>query len=430
MATATSAAAPSREDFAKMLEESFTQGSPQEGSVCKGIVVGIEKDVAVIDVGAKTEGRVALREFAAPGRASEIKIAHCRSLPERVENALGRRCSPATRPGARKAGALETAFKNNERSRASSSIRSRRLHGRSRRRGGVSAALAGRHPSDSRRPADEPAAAVPDLKMDRRRGNIVVSRRTVLEETRAEQRQELVHPKRARSSTAWSEHHRLRRVVDSRRHRRPAPRHRHRVAAVNHPTGYQHRPAGEGQDHRDQPRDPPHLARPKQLLDDPWQGIGQVPGRRVSRVRVPTSPTTAHSWSGAGHRGPDPRLRMSWTKKNVRGQDRLDVAGGRGAGARVDPVSGISLGLRPCAIPEVLSVSAGHHHRGRGQNKTEFGLFLGLDGGSTVVHLSDLDGSVRASRIEEFKKGDKVQAQVLDVDVEKERIRLASSSSG
>ncbi len=68
IATATGSAAPSREDFAQMLEESFIQGSPQEGQVVKGIVVGIEKDLAVIDVGAKTEGRVALREFAAPGR--------------------------------------------------------------------------------------------------------------------------------------------------------------------------------------------------------------------------------------------------------------------------------------------------------------------------------------------------------------------------
>ena len=68
MATAVSSATPSREDFAKMLEESFAQGSPQEGAVVKGTVVGIEKDVAVIDVGAKTEGRVALREFFEPGR--------------------------------------------------------------------------------------------------------------------------------------------------------------------------------------------------------------------------------------------------------------------------------------------------------------------------------------------------------------------------
>src|SRR5437879_13075409 len=90
MATAATAAAPTREDFAKLLEESMTQGSPQEGSVVKGIVVGIEKDLAVIDVGAKTEGRVALREFAGPGRQSHIKIGDTVEVYlERVENALG-----------------------------------------------------------------------------------------------------------------------------------------------------------------------------------------------------------------------------------------------------------------------------------------------------------------------------------------------------
>jgi small subunit ribosomal protein S1 len=73
MATATSSATPTREDFAQLLEESFAQGAtPQEGSVVKGLVVGIEKDMAVIDVGAKTEGRVALREFSGPGRQSEL----------------------------------------------------------------------------------------------------------------------------------------------------------------------------------------------------------------------------------------------------------------------------------------------------------------------------------------------------------------------
>ena len=79
MATAT-AIAPSREDFAAMLEESFTQGSPQEGTVVKGKIVGIEKDLAVIDVGAKTEGRVAVREFAAPGRQADIKARDDRDM--------------------------------------------------------------------------------------------------------------------------------------------------------------------------------------------------------------------------------------------------------------------------------------------------------------------------------------------------------------
>src|SRR5437764_14575873 len=90
MATAASSATPSREDFAKLLEESFTQGSPQEGAVVKGTVVGIEKDVAVIDVGAKTEGRVALREFTGPGRGTELKLGDTVEVYlERVENALG-----------------------------------------------------------------------------------------------------------------------------------------------------------------------------------------------------------------------------------------------------------------------------------------------------------------------------------------------------
>ena len=65
---------PSREDFAKLLEESFDHGNLQEGAVIKGTVVGIEKDLAVIDVGLKTEGRVPLREFSGPGRHSELKI--------------------------------------------------------------------------------------------------------------------------------------------------------------------------------------------------------------------------------------------------------------------------------------------------------------------------------------------------------------------
>src|SRR3981081_1686070 len=90
MATATSFAAPSREDFAAMLEESFTQGHLQEGSVVKGTVVGIEKDLAVIDVGAKTEGRVALREFSGPGRGGEIKVGdEVEVYLERVEDGLG-----------------------------------------------------------------------------------------------------------------------------------------------------------------------------------------------------------------------------------------------------------------------------------------------------------------------------------------------------
>src|ERR1700709_990169 len=115
MATGT-ATAPSREDFAALLEETFGGGNLQEGAVIKGTVVGIEKDLAVIDDGLKTEGRVALREFMGPGRQNEIKIGDLVEVYlERVENALGD--AVLSRDKARREeswGKLETAFKNNE----------------------------------------------------------------------------------------------------------------------------------------------------------------------------------------------------------------------------------------------------------------------------------------------------------------------------
>src|SRR5271167_4946681 len=90
VAAQAAADAPTREDFSKMIDESFSDGHLQEGSVVKGTVVGIERDLAVIDVGLKTEGRVALREFAGPGRDSEIKVGdEVEVFLDRIENALG-----------------------------------------------------------------------------------------------------------------------------------------------------------------------------------------------------------------------------------------------------------------------------------------------------------------------------------------------------
>ena len=146
MATATAAApASSREDFAAMLEESFGQGSLQEGTVVKGKVVGIEKDMAVIDVGAKTEGRVAVREFSGPGRGGELKVGdEVEVYLERIENALGE--AVLSRDKARREeswGKLEKAFtRQREGHRRHLQSGQGRLHGRSRRRGRVPAALA------------------------------------------------------------------------------------------------------------------------------------------------------------------------------------------------------------------------------------------------------------------------------------------------
>src|SRR6202022_4255788 len=113
---AATAVAPSREDFAKLLDESFHTGNLQEGSVIKGTIVGIEKDLAVIDVGLKTEGRVPLREFSGPGRQNDLKVGDTVEVYlERVENALGE--AVLSRDKARREeswGRLEKAFQGNE----------------------------------------------------------------------------------------------------------------------------------------------------------------------------------------------------------------------------------------------------------------------------------------------------------------------------
>src|ERR1051325_4915431 len=195
MATAT-AAAPTREDFAAMLDEAFGQGSLNEGSVVKGTVVAIEKDLAVIDVGLKMEGRVALREFTGPGRQNEIKVGdEVEVYLERIENALGE--AVLSRDKARREeswGKLEKAFQANE--KVTGVIFNQVKGGFTVDLDGAVAFLP-RSQVDIRPIRDvTPLMNVPQpfqiLKMDRRRGNIVVSRRPALEENRAEQRQELV----------------------------------------------------------------------------------------------------------------------------------------------------------------------------------------------------------------------------------------------
>src|ERR1700685_3403033 len=193
---ANSIATPSRDDFAAMLEASFETQSPQEGAVITGTVVGVENDFAVIDVGLKTEGRVSLKEFAMPGMPVNVKIGdQVEVYLERVENALGE--AVLSRDKARREeswGKLETAFKNNEKGQG---VIFNQV------KGGFTVDLDGavaflpRSQVDIRPIRDvSPLMNVPQpfqiLKMDRRRGNIVVSRRTVLEESRAEQRHEIV----------------------------------------------------------------------------------------------------------------------------------------------------------------------------------------------------------------------------------------------
>jgi small subunit ribosomal protein S1 len=440
MATGT-ATAPSREDFAALLEETFGGGNLQEGSVIKGTVVGIEKDLAVIDVGLKTEGRVALKEFQGPGRGNEIKIGDTVEVYlERVENALGE--AVLSRDKARREeswGKLETAFKNNE--KVTGVIFNQVKGGFTVDLDGAVAFLP-RSQVDIRPIRDvTPLMNVNQpfqiLKMDRRRGNIVVSRRTVLEETRAEQRQELVQNLEegqvidgvVKNITDYGAFVDLG-GIDGLLHVTDIAWRR-----VNHPTEV----LNIGQSVKVKIIKINHETHRislgmKQLLDDPWQGIeAKFPvGTRFKGRVTNITDYGAFVELEPGIEGLIHVSEMSWTKKNVHPGKIVSTSQEVEVQIlEVDPVKRrISLGLKQTMRNPwevfVEKYPPGATIEGEVKNKTEFGLFLGLDGDvDGMVHLSDLDWKRPGEQvIEEYKKGDKVQAQVLDVDVEKERISL------
>jgi small subunit ribosomal protein S1 len=443
MATAPASSAPAslREDFAAMLEESFTQGSLQEGTVVKGIVVGIEKDMAVIDVGAKTEGRVAVREFTGPGRGTELKVGdEVEVYLERIENALGD--AVLSRDKARREeswGKLEKAFQGNE--KVTGVIFNQVKGGFTVDLDGAVAFLP-RSQVDIRPIRDvTPLMNVNQpfqiLKMDRRRGNIVVSRRTVLEETRAEQRQELVQNLEegqvidgvVKNITDYGAFVDLG-GIDGLLHVTDIAWRR-----VNHPTEV----LNIGQQVKVKIIKINHETHRislgmKQLLDDPWQGIeAKFPMAAKLKGRV-TNITDYGAFVELepGIEGLIHVSEMSWTKKNVHPGKIVSTSQEVEVQVlEVDPVKRrISLGLKQTMRnPWELFVEKyppGTEVEGEVKNKTEFGLFLGLDGDvDGMVHLSDLDWKRPGEQvIEEYKKGDKLKAQVLDVDVEKERISL------
>jgi small subunit ribosomal protein S1 len=432
---------PSRDDFAAMLDESFAGGNLQESSVIKGTVVAIEKDMAVIDVGLKTEGRVALREFSGPGRESELKVGDTVEVfLDRIENALGE--AVLSRDKARREeswGKLEKAFQGNEKVMG---VIFNQV------KGGFTVDLDGavaflpRSQVDIR-PIRDVAPLMNNsqpfqiLKMDRRRGNIVVSRRTVLEETRAEQRQELVQNLEegqvidgvVKNITDYGAFVDLG-GIDGLLHVTDIAWRR-----VNHPTEV----LTIGQTVKVKIIKINHETHRislgmKQLLDDPWQGIeAKYPLNARFHGRV-TNITDYGAFVELepGIEGLIHVSEMSWTKKNmhpgkiVSTSQEVEVQV-----LEVDSVKRrISLGLKQTMRNPwevfVEKFPVGSVVEGEVKNKTEFGLFLGLEGDvDGMVHLSDLDWKLPGEQvIDNYKKSDMVKAVVLDVDVEKERISL------
>jgi small subunit ribosomal protein S1 len=438
---------PSRDDFAALLDESYGENEAFEGSVIKGRVVAIEKDVAVIDIGLKTEGRVALKEFQGPGREGPIGVGdEVEVYLERIENALGE--AVISRDKARREESwvkLEKAFEKQE-----------KVEGVifNQVKGGFTVDLDGavaflpRSQVDIRPIRDvTPLMNVPQpfqiLKMDRRRGNIVVSRRTVLEESRAEQRHEIVANLEegqvidgtVKNITDYGAFVDLG-GIDGLLHVTDIAWRR-----VNHPTEV----LTIGQTVKVKIIKINHETHRislgmKQLLDDPWQGIEAkypINARFQGRVTNITD-YGAFVELEAGIEGLIHVSEMSWTKKNV--HPGKIVATSQEVDVQVLEVDSIkrriSLGLKQTLSNPWESFAErfpiGTEVEGEVKNKTEFGLFIGLDGDvDGMVHLSDLDWNKPGEQaIEDFKKGDIVRAKVLDVDTEKERISLGIKQLG
>ena len=435
------------EEFEALLNESFDIDTPAEGSVVKGKVIAIEAGQAIIDVGYKMEGRVELKEFANPGEAPEIAVGdEVEVFLDRVENARGE--ASISRDKARREEAwdrLEKAYADEE--RIEGAIFGRVKGGFTVDLGGAVAFLPGSQvdvrPVRDAGPLMGLKQPFQILKMDRRRGNIVVSRRAILEESRAEQRAEVISNLTegqavdgvVKNITEYGAFVDLG-GVDGLLHVTDMAWRR-----VNHPSEIL--AIGETikvqvikinkETHR-------ISLGMKQLQEDPWDAVeAKFPLSSVHMGRV-TNITDYGAFVELepGVEGLVHVSEMSWTKKNV--HPGKIVSTSQEVEVMVLEIDSskrrVSLGLKQTQRNpwEVFfeTYPVGTEVEGEVKNITEFGLFIGLENDiDGMVHLSDLSWDERGEEaIQSYHKGDMVQAAVTEVDVEKERISLSVKALG
>jgi len=437
----------SMEEFEALLNESFEIDTPQEGTVVTGKVIAIEAGQAIIDVGYKMEGRVELKEFANPGEAPEVAVGDEVEVYLRAaENAKGE--AVVSREMARREEAwdrLEKAQANED--RVDGAIFGRVKGGFTVDLGGAVAFLPGSQvdvrPVRDAGPLMNIKQPFQILKMDRRRGNIVVSRRAILEESRAEQRAEVIGNLAegqdvegvVKNITEYGAFVDLG-GVDGLLHVTDMAWRR-----VNHPSEIL--TIGETikvqvikinkETHR-------ISLGVKQLQEDPWEIVAAKYPLESVHNGIVTNITDYGAFVEleAGVEGLVHVSEMSWTKKNV--HPGKIVSTSQEVEVMVLEIDGVkrrvSLGLKQCQRNpwEVFAETnpEGSQVEGEVKNITEFGLFIGLDGEiDGMVHLSDISWDERGEdAIQNFRKGDVVQAVVSEVDVEKERISLSIKALG
>ncbi|MBY0509017.1 MAG: 30S ribosomal protein S1 [Rhodospirillaceae bacterium] len=436
-----------KEDFAALLEESFSERQGIEGSVIKGTIVRMDDDFVLIDVGLKSEGRIALKEFARGGKEAELKSGdRIDVFVERYEDRDG--LIILSRDKARREEAwnvLEEQHTKN--TRVEGIIFGRVKGGFTVDLNGAVAFLPGSQ-VDIRPVRDiTPLMGGPQqfqiLKMDRARGNIVVSRRAVMEETRAHERSKLMEDLKegqvldgvVKNITDYGAFVDLG-GVDGLLHVTDISWKR-----VNHPS----EALSVGQQLKVQViRFNAETQRislgMKQLEADPWEGVAAkypVGTKFTGRVTNITD-YGAFVELEPGVEGLVHVSEMSWTKKNI--HPGKIVSTSQEVEVMVLDVDQekrrISLGLKQCLSNPWTTFKdrfpVGTQVEGEIKNITEFGLFVGLDGEiDGMVHLSDIsyDGDGEAA-LKNFTRGQMVKAKVLDVDVEKERVSLGIKQLG
>ena len=434
-------------EFEALLAESFEIDTPQEGSVVKGKVIAIEAGQAIIDIGSKMEGRVDIKEFANPGETAEVAVGdEVEVYFERVENSRGE--AVVSREKARREAAwdrLEKAYETE--TRVDGAIFGRVKGGFTVDLGGAVAFLPGSQvdvrPVRDAGPLMGLKQPFQILKMDRRRGNIVVSRRAILEESRAEQRAEVIGKLAegqvldgvVKNITEYGAFVDLG-GVDGLLHVTDMAWRR-----INHPSEV----LSIGQSLKVQVikinKETHRISLGiKQLQADPWDSVeGDYPLGSVHKGRV-TNITDYGAFVELqpGVEGLVHVSEMSWTKKNV--HPGKIVSTSQEVEVMVLEIDSgkrrVSLGLKQTQRNpwEVFAEQhpAGSNIEGEVKNITEFGLFVGLDGDiDGMVHLSDLSWDQRGEEaIQSYRKGDTVHASVLEVDVERERISLSVKAMG
>ena len=428
-------------DFSKLLNEVLGPQKSFDGSVVKGRVIGVDSEFVMIDVGLKSEGRVALREFSRPGEDPEVKAGDIVEVfVERMENRDGE--TALSREKARREevwAELEKSTEKNE--RVTGVIFGRVKGGFTVDLGGAVAFLPGSQ-VDIRPVRDVgPLMGTPQpfhiLKMDRQRGNIVVSRRAVLEESRESARSDLLGNLRegqvltgiVKNITDYGAFVDLG-GVDGLLHVTDISWKR-----VNHPS--EMLTIGQNiqvQVIRYNEENQRISLGMKQLESDPWDGIaakypvGQKVTGRVNNI----TDYGAFVELESGIEGLVHVSEMSWTKKNV--HPGKIVSTSQEVEVMVLDVDQekrrISLGLKQTTENPwkdfAAKNKAGDVLDGEVRNITEFGLFVGLPGDiDGMVHMSDIAWDVTGEEaLKQYNKGDTVKVKILEVEADKERVAL------